>query len=170
MTIKTQPKLLRRSFAAIIDYGLFFTFFFWFALAYGDPTDDGGYGFNNDPKGLIIPAVWLLYFPVAESITGKTLGKAIVGLRVLTLSGNPISLGQAMKRHVLDILELGPVGLVAIALTPEHQRLGDLWAKTIVVGGDTFQCNNCKEQLALTADEISKKEFTCPACQTTGVI
>ena len=169
MTIKTQPKIQKRTLATIIDYGLYFAFFLWAVTTFGEPNEDGSYSLNG-LKGIWVEIVWVIYFPVIESITGQTLGKKILGLRVVTKSGNPISFWQAIKRRVADFLDFGPFGLVAyltIKNTPDHQRVGDLWAKTIVVGGDDFACSNCRELATLTADEIIKREFVCPTCKTT---
>jgi len=84
MTIKTEPKLLRRTLATIIDYGLYLIFFIWLVTTYGVLNEEGGYTLNNDPKGWWIFVVWVIYFPIVESIRGQTLGKLILGLRVVT--------------------------------------------------------------------------------------
>ena len=168
--IKTDAKLLRRTVATIIDYGLYLIFFTWLVTTYGEPNDEGGYTLRNDPKGWWIFVVWIIYFPIVESIRGRTFGKLIVGLRVVTKNGNAISVGQAFKRHLLDMIDFfffGIVAFITIKNTPDHQRVGDLWAKTIVIGGDTCDCTNCRESLTLTADEIIRKEFVCPKCKMT---
>jgi uncharacterized RDD family membrane protein YckC len=170
MTIKHEPKLLRRSLATIIDYGLYLSFFLWLVVTYGEPNDEGGYTLSNDPKGWWIFIVWIIYFPIIESIRGQTLGKLILGLMVVTKNGNPISFVEAFKRRLLDMIDFsffGLVAVIAIKNTPDHQRVGDLWAKTIVIGGDNFACTNCREPLTLTATEMINKEFVCPACKTT---
>lgn len=170
MEIKTEPKILRRALAAIIDYGLYATFYFWLIMTYGVPNDEGGYSLSNDISGIWIFIVWFLYFPVIEAIRGQTLGKLILGLRVVTMNGNKISFGQAFKRHVVDIIDFFFFGIVAIILiknTPGNQRLGDIIAKTIVVGGDTRKCANCRQVLTLSADDMIKGEFVCPACNET---
>jgi uncharacterized RDD family membrane protein YckC len=172
MTIKTEPKLLRRSLATIIDYGLYLGFYVWLIITYGVPNDEGGYTLN-DPKGLWSIVVWFIYFPVIESIKGQTLGKLILGLRVVTMSGNPISFGQAFKRHLVDMIDFffgGLVAFITIKYTSQHQRLGDLMAKTIVIGGESSICANCREELSLSADEVIKGEFVCPICQSTTKI
>ena len=169
MTVKTQPKIQRRTLATIIDYGLYLTFFIWAVMTYGEPNEDGGYSLNG-LKGIWVEIIWVIYFPVMESIFGQTLGKRILGLRVVTKSGNAISFWQAIKRRIVDFIDFGFFGLVAyltIKNTPDHQRLGDLWAKTIVIGGDDFACSNCRQIATLTADEIIKREFDCPTCKTT---
>lgn len=169
MTIKTQPNIQKRTLATIIDYGLYLAFFIWAVTTFGESNDDGSYSLSG-LKGIWVEIVWFIYFPVIESITGQTLGKKILGLRVVTKSGNKISFWQAIKRRIVDFIDFGFFGLVAyltIKNTPDHQRLGDLWAKTIVIGGDDFACSNCQEQLTLTADDILKREFVCPTCKTT---
>jgi uncharacterized RDD family membrane protein YckC len=168
MIIKTQPKIQKRTLATIIDYGLYITFFIWAVMTYGEPNEDGGYSLNG-LKGIWVEIVWVIYFPVMESIFGQTLGKRILGLRVVTKSGNSISFWQAIKRRIVDFIDFGFFGLVAyltIKNTSDHQRLGDLWAKTIVIGGDEFSCSNCRQIATLTADEIIKREFVCPTCKT----
>lgn|SRR5690606_5274908 len=170
MAIKTEPKLLRRCLATIIDYGIYLGFFVWLLTTYGVPNDEGGYTLSNDPKGWWVLIAWVIWFPVIESITGQTLGKLILGLRVVTKNGGSISVWQAFKRHLMDMVDFSFFGIVAIIViknTPYHQRVGDLWAKTIVVGGDSFVCTTCKEVLTLTPAEMLSKEFVCPVCQTT---
>ncbi|WP_394335734.1 RDD family protein [Flavobacterium cyanobacteriorum] len=54
---------------------------------------------------------------------------------------------QSLKRHVLDPVDMFPFGLIAIITiknTDKHQRLGDLWAKTIVVKNDTLSIQDSK--------------------------
>ena len=173
MTIKTEPKLLRRTLSTFIDYGLYLIFYVWFLMTFGIQNEEGQYEIKNDSVGLIVLVVWFIYFPIIESIKGQTLGKLIMKLRVVTKSRNQISFGQAIKRHLVDMLDFfffGLVAIIAIKNTPDHQRLGDLWAKTIVIGEDNFNCSNCRDTLTLTVDEIMKKEFVCPTCGTKNKI
>ena len=69
---------------------------------------------------------------------GQTAGKWLVGVRVLTTQGVPISGSQAAIRNLVGTVD-GPVpflyvpGLVSMILTRRFQRLGDLAAGTMVV-------------------------------------
>lgn len=138
MTLKTEPKILRRSLATIIDYGLYLIFFSWLVMTYGRPNDEEGYTLSNDPKGGWIFVVWIIYFPIIESISGQTLGKLLLGLRVVTKNGNPISFVQAFKRHLVDMIDFfffGIVAIITIKNTPDHQRVGDLWARLLLLAG-----------------------------------
>lgn len=167
MIVKREPELAKRTLATFIDYGLFMAFFIWLVVTYGVPNDEGGYTLKNDPKGWWIFVVWFVYFPIAESLRGQTLGKLILGLRVVTKSGNPISFTQAVKRRFLDFIDFFFFGLVAfltVKNTPDHQRLGDLWAKTVVIGEGDIICPNCKAPVTLNTTEIVNREFVCPTC------
>jgi uncharacterized RDD family membrane protein YckC len=157
MVIQTERKLLKRSVAMMIDYAILMAFIIWFMATYGVPTEDG-YTVSGI-KGIVIPIVWVAYFPITEWMDGKTLGKLILGLTVVTEHGGRISFTQALKRHILDMIDI-----IAIANTPRHQRLGDLWAKTLVIGGDSFRCRSCYQEATLSNEEILKGEFECPIC------
>jgi uncharacterized RDD family membrane protein YckC len=78
----------------------------------------------------------ILFFLIAEALSGTTLGKRIFGLGVVSETLEPISWVQSTKRNValmLDTLFFGAIGLVAIAGSETGQRNGDSWAKTWVV-------------------------------------
>jgi uncharacterized RDD family membrane protein YckC len=68
---------------------------------------------------------------------GRTLGKAAFGLRVLTRDGAPIRFRHAAIRSVLFVVDgivFGPVvGILALVISADTVRLGDLAAGTIVV-------------------------------------
>ena len=74
-----------------------------------------------------------IYDP-SEIGRGRTPGKAMVGLRVVTDIGEGISLRHAMVRGLLQLVEI-PTGLgfFAAVSNPRQQRLGDLAAGTIVI-------------------------------------
>lgn len=96
--------------------------------AIGLPPEFGG-GFT----GLLL----LLYFLIFEGTYGKTPGKHVLGLVVVTERGDPCEYREAAIRTVLRVVDALPVfyivGLVAIYLTDERQRLGDMAAGTVVV-------------------------------------
>ncbi len=77
----------------------------------------------------------IMVMPVMEWLgRGRTLGKAAMGLRVVTDVGEGISLRHAVVRGILQVVEL-PTGLAFFAAVsnPRQQRLGDLAAGTIVI-------------------------------------
>jgi uncharacterized RDD family membrane protein YckC len=85
---------------------------------------------------LLFAAQWV-WFAVWETLRGDTPGKRAFGLRVVTTSGRPIGFAQAALRNVLRAADLLPTayvaGVVAMAISPRFQRIGDLVAGTLVV-------------------------------------
>ncbi|MCZ6613058.1 MAG: RDD family protein [Thaumarchaeota archaeon] len=83
--------------------------------------------------------IFIIYFSTLEWLTGQTIGKKIVGIRVIGQVDheNP-SFISAIARNVLRYVDYIPylfpiIGVVLILATKKRQRLGDLVAKTYVV-------------------------------------
>jgi uncharacterized RDD family membrane protein YckC len=68
---------------------------------------------------------------------GQSPGKRVVGLRVVKSDGSPVGFVEAAIRNLARIADVFPAlyttGALCVALTPRHQRLGDLLAGTLVV-------------------------------------
>jgi uncharacterized RDD family membrane protein YckC len=89
-----------------------------------------GLGFT---LSVALVAVSLLYFFLCEALWGQTLGKRLLGLRVLTRDGAPASAKAVALRTSTRIVEDGPIGLaVFLASGKRRARLGDLLGDTIV--------------------------------------
>jgi len=77
-----------------------------------------------------------LYMLVMELLTRRTVGKVLSGVRVLSETGARPTLWQTLARNALRPLELMPqfwvLGLL-ILLSRNRQRLGDIFARTVVV-------------------------------------
>jgi uncharacterized RDD family membrane protein YckC len=76
------------------------------------------------------------YNIVCESATGATLGKRMVGIRVVGEDGEHVTFGAAVVRNLLrvvDALFFYFVGFISAILSTRGQRLGDRAAHTIVV-------------------------------------
>ncbi|HJU02248.1 MAG TPA: RDD family protein, partial [Actinomycetes bacterium] len=87
---------------------------------------------------VLIPGWWLGYFIAFETLwRGRTLGKAALGLRVVTKEGAPIRFRHAAIRALLGLVDFlvlsGFFAVVFILLTRDNQRLGDLVAGTLVL-------------------------------------
>jgi uncharacterized RDD family membrane protein YckC len=87
---------------------------------------------------LIYLAITFAYFILCEGATGQTIGKRLLGIRVVSADGNRASWGQAIGRTLLRIVDALPVlyivGLItALATGERRQRIGDLAARTRVV-------------------------------------
>jgi uncharacterized RDD family membrane protein YckC len=69
---------------------------------------------------------------------GRSLGKAAVGLRVVTVEGSPVRFRHAAIRSALGIVDvwlvpLGCIGVITSLCNRRSQRLGDLAAGTMVL-------------------------------------
>lgn len=68
---------------------------------------------------------------------GRTPGKAALGLRVVTTEGSPVRFRHSSVRAALALIEFyvtgGAAAILAILITRNDQRLGDLAAGTLVV-------------------------------------
>lgn len=83
-------------------------------------------------------SVYFLYFFVFESLTGRSVGKLLLGLVVIQADGRRMTCWQAFLRTVLRLFEVNPIfGALPAAISawtsPLHQRIGDRLAGTIVV-------------------------------------
>jgi uncharacterized RDD family membrane protein YckC len=100
--------------------------------------DGGGLGVKS---GLMLLLVFLLewgYFVGSEMLmSGRSLGKKVLGLRVVSMHGLPVGLGDSVLRNLLraaDFLPLGYVlGVVCMLFDVKFRRLGDLVADTLVI-------------------------------------
>jgi uncharacterized RDD family membrane protein YckC len=87
---------------------------------------------------VLVFAIFWGYPTALETLwRGRTLGKAAMGLRVVTVEGAPVRFRHAAIRAALALVDLyvssGGVAVVSALVTRRHQRLGDLAAGTIVV-------------------------------------
>jgi len=98
-----------------------------------------GLSISGDRSGFVwITAVtaWsFVYVFGSLAVAGRTLGKGIVGLRVVNADGSPLTVGRALGRTLafpLSALVLG-AGFLGIIVHREHRALHDLMAGTAVV-------------------------------------
>lgn len=87
-------------------------------------------------SGLFTFLMYWFYFGAQEWLfRGRTLGKMALGLRVITIDGQPINGLQAVMRALLRLPDfLVPiVDLVTMSLNDRFQRLGDIVCGTVVV-------------------------------------
>jgi uncharacterized RDD family membrane protein YckC len=68
---------------------------------------------------------------------GRTPGKRLNGVRVVRTGGRPITVARSSVRNILRLIDILPgfyaVGMTAIFITPQNQRIGDLAAGSYVV-------------------------------------
>lgn len=81
-------------------------------------------------------AIGILDLVVLQALTGASVGKHALGLRVVNEQGEPAGFGRTIVRGLLLVVDGGIflIGLIAMLSTRFHRRLGDLAAGTYVVG------------------------------------
>ncbi len=144
-----------RFLAVAIDH--FIQYFTIFIVAYallslsgfGDlTTAESSQVLQEMPKwtmALMIIVLFLIfagYFVFFEWIwNGQTPGKKLLKLRVIREDGRPITLWEALARNLLRIFDAVPgfvlpvysIGLITIFLSKRDQRIGDMFAGTVVI-------------------------------------
>jgi hypothetical protein len=123
----------RRFGAALLDS------LFWL-IAFGLFIPDSAFEDSETAgaiAGLVLLTVWFNYFAFCEWRWGQTIGKSMLGLRVMAIDGGRLSWNAAAIRNLFRIVEL-PLALVGVDWaivnrSPRRQRLGDRAADTIVV-------------------------------------
>ncbi|MBU6996255.1 MAG: RDD family protein [Theionarchaea archaeon] len=78
------------------------------------------------------------YFVISElALNGSSIGKRMIGLRVIKEDATPIDLVDSLTRNFVRYIDLWPgtclVGFVVMMLNAKSKRLGDYAAGTIVV-------------------------------------
>ncbi len=87
---------------------------------------------------LVTLLVLTIYSSICEFYWGKTLGKALLRLRIESMDGEPPAPWQLLVRNIVKIFELAHYILILIPLafmmmSTKQQRLGDYLGKTVVV-------------------------------------
>jgi len=86
--------------------------------------------------GLMFLLMWA-YTIVQEALWGRTVGKRVLGLRVVAQDGAPIGWMAAITRNLLRTVDMLPfayaLGLLSSLFDRNGRRLGDLVAGTVVV-------------------------------------
>lgn len=89
--------------------------------------------------GCVFAIMSLAYYPVMEKVYGASLGKMVMGLKVVTETGQPLDWSAAIIRTLLRIIDglfVYLIGAILVWTSPTKQRLGDKVAKTLVVRKD----------------------------------
>lgn len=78
------------------------------------------------------------YFVLFESLAGgRSPGKRLIGLRVVSEQGRAIGVAQAVARNLLRFIDALPIGYIigisSVLMSGRRQRLGDIAAGTLVI-------------------------------------
>lgn len=167
-----------RFLAVAIDHFIQFLSIFliaWFFLSIAgystsDVADTPDKLFSDAPKWLIAILIIILflifaaYFIAFEWLwNGQTPGKRLLKLRVIREDGRPLTLWEAIARNLLRIADAIPgfiipvysVGLIVIFLSSRDQRLGDIFAGTVVVRERTDEAPTFNETFSNPIHDVA---------------
>ena len=132
--------VVRRGIALLLDFLFLSIFFFPATYLYSGKwvmgPEEHLWGIS-DPICLVFLFIIFAYFIFMEAYVGWTVGKRILGMRVVDVAGDKIGLSKSLLRNLLRLVDglpaLNILGIVLIACSAEGQRFGDRVAKTYVI-------------------------------------
>ena len=132
--------VIRRGIAWLLDFLFLSIFFFPATYLYSGKwimgPEEHLWGIS-DPICIVFLFIIFAYLILMEAYVGWTIGKRIIGMRVVDESGGKIGLSRSIIRNLLRFVDGLPafniLGIVLIASSPRDQRFGDRIAKTYVI-------------------------------------
>jgi len=126
--------------AALIDLAILLVLSVVLGVTMGEASRKGAtfsYSLRGDALAVFLGLAFLYYFGL-EATIGRTVGKLLLGLKVISEDGDRADVVAVAVRTVLRVVDWLPLmyltGFVAAMATGiRRQRLGDLVAETVVV-------------------------------------
>lgn len=138
VAIESRPaSVMTRALATLIDFAFYGTIILLVFLGVADFLMRLNYAQGTTLQVITVAALAVGIPTAVETFTrGRSLGKIIVGTRVVRDDGGPITFRHAITRWSSGMLELvlsaGMIAFVFAMLSPRSKRLGDLMAGTYV--------------------------------------
>ena len=131
---------LSRAVGAVLDAIIVFaTFTLGFAAVNLLSTVVLGISLDQERTGIVATVAfavwWFSYSFVCLAVSGRTVGKGLIGIRVVAADGQSVTVRRAFVRTLtfpLSVLFLG-LGFVPLVVRRDHRALHDLLARTCVV-------------------------------------
>ena len=123
---------------------------------------------------IMLIVVFLLfagYFIFFEWLwNGQTPGKRLLKLRVIREDGRPVTLWEALARNLLRIVDAIPgfvvpvysVGLITVFLNGRDQRIGDIFAGTVVIRERTDEAPTFDDTFATAVGDSALRRVRKP--------
>ena len=132
--------IVRRGIALLLDFLFLSVFFFPTTYLYSGKWimgyEEHLWGIS-DPICLAFLFIIFAYFILMEAYVGWTMGKRILSMRVVDITGHKIGIVKSLIRNLLRLVDglpgLNILGVILIASSPRGQRFGDRIARTYVV-------------------------------------
>jgi uncharacterized RDD family membrane protein YckC len=138
------PEFHKRLFAWLIDLTILFTYCIiiinimnMFAGSHKSSDTNMPFIYNMSAVELLLFVPVFIYPVFFELVmNGQSIGKKIIGIKVIGENGGRPALHQYLIRWLtrpFDFVFFGLVGLLTVVLSKKNQRLGDMAAGTLVI-------------------------------------
>jgi uncharacterized RDD family membrane protein YckC len=159
---------IQRASAALLDMLVFVVYFTIMSMILGLSRFNASFGTSLFVTLLIVKIPWIFYNPFIEFVTqGQSLGKYIVGIRVVKMNGERPGLKEVFTRwifkgdfvwisadiFVLFWFGLGILGIIFSATAEKRQRMGDVMANTVVIKKKSSAVYTLKDILSIKSME-----------------
>ena len=132
--------VLRRGIAWIADILFLSIFFFpityWYSGEWVMGPEEHLWGIS-DPICLVFLFIIFAYLILTEAYVGWTVGKRIMGMRLVDGNSDKIGFSKSVIRNLLRLVDGLPafnlLGIILIVSSPTGQRFGDRVAGTYVI-------------------------------------
>lgn len=147
-----------RMLASLIDAIAFLIYFLIFYMLFGSAMFAMGGGISALIILILVRIPWFFYSPIIEYITrGQSLGKFILGIRVVSISGENAGLREYFTRWIFRVVDIwfgfGFLAILFSSTSERGQRLGDAMANTVVISKKNSQKYNLKNILNIRNHE-----------------
>lgn len=99
---------------------------------------------NSGNFGIVLIVIFMVIFVFYDlvcemAMDGQTFGKKIMKIKVISLDGGQPTFGQYLMRWIFRIIDFGiifgwgVIALICVAVSKNHQRVGDMLAKTTLI-------------------------------------
>lgn len=165
----------QRFLAALMDFFAFGIYFVIFGMVAGfSGFFEADYGSFLFFQLLLMKLPWIFYNPIIEYLTqGQSLGKYIMGIRVVTSSGERPGLREVFTRWVFkgDFLwisadffvlfwfGIGLLGIIFAGTSERRQRMGDVMANTFVIKNKSTHRYSLRDVLSIKDQENYTPEY-----------
>src|SRR5215211_3939563 len=130
----------RRIWATIVDWLILGAAFTVMVMLFGNITNVGFANWNGSMPALpslLYAAGVVLYYVLLEGYLGQTVGKMVLGIKVVREDNGEVpGFGAAFIRTLLRLIDglfSYLVAFISVQISGKNQRLGDMAAHTLVV-------------------------------------
>jgi uncharacterized membrane protein SpoIIM required for sporulation/uncharacterized RDD family membrane protein YckC len=94
---------------------------------------------------------------------GQTIGKRVIGMRVVRADGSPVTVVDSAVRNLLRLIDFlpacYPVGVMCMLLDRQHRRVGDLVAGTLLIRVESIDLSRYEASATVGARLLSTAEL-----------